>query len=620
MAEPKAASLEVELLSSILGYLEDSPHSLAAASLVNQHWHWSADVVGLRHQSLDFTASEEPQYGIKDLVKFDKLLGEATALRSIRHLTVIGSPPYASRGGVTNLVSDKTWEPLTELVEKLSHIKTLSWDFSGPVPLTLLNVLHKKHPRAQLRVLQFYRPSRRTDHKNKAELALSTSPLLTVFKADIRYDFNMDDWDDEDEDDDDEDNFLPDTQEAACQRIIANAPNLRHASVIANGHAGFFHDLAGFNMDQNTKFFTHTQPNNSLRTLTLDGYAMTRRTLEDWGRFVDIASLDSLNCLRGYGHDEDYFSLASDLLRNLKTVSLNFSYRQADWRLAAAANTYFATCAPIETLSLWGWHGIVTLDNILRHGPSLKDLQLHERESIDLHRPRALLSKDDVHRIRTTCPTLESFTMDIDRAETDWRDEQENEHIYRELALLGDRLEKVQLYFNLGLAAAYQEGSANAWYQGDRTLETLSSRDNHLINEVDTTLFPLHTQPSAHAPYPPPAVPRLLDGVNLATPPDAEPRKKTPLPLPKPAEHVAQLKHIWTTIFGHRRAGARALDVKIGEWERKQYGGRMVMLRDWERSRRSLVKIRPHERDDMQGRAVMRALGGWERKGDETFD
>lgn len=69
----------------------------------------------------------------------------------------------------------------------------------------------------------------------------------------------------------------PDLREVAFKRIVANAPNLRSATVIT-GHSGCV--ISSFSLEQmkeiehmSKMFYTHSQPNGALRLLTLDGYS-----------------------------------------------------------------------------------------------------------------------------------------------------------------------------------------------------------------------------------------------------------------------------------------------------------------------------------------------------------
>lgn len=54
--------------------------------------------------------------------------------------------------------------------------------------------------------------------------------------------------------------------------------------------------------------------------------------------------------------------------------------KQIPKEFRAAVENYLSLCPSMESLSLWSWMGRVKLTTILRHGPTLRALQLHERE------------------------------------------------------------------------------------------------------------------------------------------------------------------------------------------------------------------------------------------------
>ena len=210
----------------------------------------------------------------------------------------------------------------------------------------------------------------------------------------------------------------------------------------------------------------------------------------------------------------------------------------------------------LETLSLWSWWNVIPLTTVLRHGPSLKSLQLHERESIDLNVPRGLLKSEDVKAIRKACPKLQELTLDVDREMENWENEVENPQIWRELALFGKQLEKVQIYFDLGIA---------------REIEKVRNR-------------------------------------NRAGPEDESPATKA-VPTPDLASFVEYVKSIWKTVYANKNFGPRALDVKLGEWERKMATGYPAPWILWEQRNRRFLMARPDERDDRLGEGVVTHVG-----------
>ena len=574
----KAGFLEVEILSAILSVvLDESPGTTKAVSLVNKHWFATGKLVAYRRQTLDFTEfAEEPQLHpqlTNEMVRkinrdnhdrwrksrdthgsIPRWLNDPTALRSIRHITVTGSAKREKH------------LPLVQLVEKLKNLKTLTWECHDPVPFALLEAIEVYHPKMQLRVTNWTRPATTANHEDSAEIALAKSRNLTTLHGTIWHCGG---------------GSHPDLREAALQRIIVNAPNLKEVSV-TTGHSGcIISCISPEQIDEvqemTKKFFTHHQPSQSLKHLTLNGYNLSQQTTDSWGRLLDFSKLESFEC--SYGADLNYFQRAPDLFKNIKHVSLSFSY-QKDKNVAAAADNYLSMCNPLETLSLRAWKDMVSLSTILRHGPTLKTLLLHEYESTEPDKPRDLLGADDVRHVREACPLLKDFTMDVDREEEDWEDEIENPKILGELARFGSQLNKLQLYFSLGIAA-YEHGIDSKLARLVHQPAKIADADNE-----PPTQRPKHTNPPL------------------------SPAERAVLPPPEPERAIAGMKHIWRTVFGHRTTGSRALDIKIGEWERTMGSGYPCGWVIWEQSARSFIQLRPHERDDRPDEIVVTCQGG----------
>ena len=618
----KLGSLEVELLSPILEYVDDeSPKTTKSACLVNKHFYVTARKVGYRRQTLDFGEfdasyiidSDGDSDGDSEQVrqinrgdranglKFDETqtklagwLANPEILCSIRHLTINGYPfrKYADinakRHGKASDRLAAAWKSVAELIEKLGNLKILHWQYDGPIPLTILEGLHKYQPKSELKIYNFQRTSSGLDHNDPAELALSRSPALTAIKAVIWHRGG---------------GSAIDLREAACQRIIANAPNLKYASVTTGQSGCVIRYLSPDQQASQDKmaelFHTNIRPNQTLKTLTLDGYGLSKGLVERWGKFVDFSSLEGLKCSRGFVPDKSYFSIASDLLKNLRHVSLNFA-SNPNLDMSTAAENYLASCAPLETLSLWSWMKVVTLPTILKHGPTLRCLQLHERESTSIEVARGLLDNEDVREIRIACPQLQEFTMDIDQETESWQDEKENPKIYHELALFGSQLNKVQLYFELGIAAQIagrptltRPAAPARVVDGEEVVDADAAR---AFSDSDTE--------STNSDHDGGHQKKRLKQSRLSA------RKKAMLPRPSLDSTFACAKNIWKTVFGTRSTGEKALDIKIGEWERKLGAGLPAPWVQWEQSARSHLMLRPHERDDMQDKVVLMCHGG----------
>jgi hypothetical protein len=565
-------SLEVELLSQILEYVDEtSPRTTKSVSLANKHIYATARRVQFRRQSVDLTDPWKAES------RLSAYFTAPDALRSIRQLTVVGHKHSDLPDEVSQIKT--TYESLARLIQDLANLRCIVWRYAGPIPLAVLDAIHQYHLRASLMIYNWSRAADNAEHNDPAELALANSPALTCLQASI--------WNGGG-------GSHPDLREAACKRIIANAPNLQYASV-TRGRSGCVIRMLSTTeqadlLKKEESFYTHKQPNASLKVLTLDGYGLSRQTLDQWGRFLDFSKLDSLKCSRGFVPDKSYFELAPGLLSSLKHVSLNFTYNN-DPEIAAAAENYLATCPPLETISLWSWMNVIALSTIMKHGNTLKTLQLHERESANLDVPRGLLTAADVADIRRSCPLLKDLTMDIDREAEEWKEEVGNRAIYSELGLFGPQLDKIQLYFSLGIAAQI---AGQTWRSGP---SSSALQDARFLSDSES-----------ESDQEGPQAKRSKQDPGLSA------REKALLPMPSPRAISDHVRSIWTTIFGRRRTGERALDVKIGEWERKMGTGYPADWVVWEQSNRSYIKLRPHERDDMLDRVVLTCQGGLQGK------
>lgn len=468
------------------------------------------------------------------------------------------------------------WAPLVELVTKTARL--IRVDFSFPTthfPLTLLDALQTHHPQVKLYIWQQHRDEE-LDHTDVAEQALAVSPILRGIKANAWYNGQ---------------HMAIDLRIAAFQRIVANAPNLEYAS-ITKGSSGCvaYHlqpEEQAREQEAAAKFFLPSRrPNTSVRRLTLDGFNLNKATLIEWGKHISLPHLEDLKCSRGLPQST-YFELAPSLLTNLKHVSLNLISARSPER-TRLVDAYLSTCAPLETLSLWSWMGVVSLESILEHGGSLKRLELHERESTELNKRRGLLSVLDVRRIREGCPHLEDLTLDMDREVADW---QKDIELHMELlqqigqfGQFGRRLRRVQIYFDLGIAlqtagvnhqAASLSGSdADSPAEEDEALDCEESVED----EVDASAGHVYKGPFAPL---------------------------TPEEIHKHGEQV------WKIIFAeHGLVSPRELDIKWGEWERKVGSGYPAPWAFWEQRCRTHVLVRPAERDDQFGEAVVHIRGG----------
>lgn len=107
-----------------------------------------------------------------------------------------------------------------------------------------------------------------------------------------------------------------------------------------------------------------------------------------------------------------------------------------------AVNDFLTSCRPLKGLSLTKCYKIITLPEILlRHGPSLRKLSLHELGSA-----RHVLSTTELQNIRDACPFLEDVEVDIN-CSPDGKAEQE---LFSSLARF-PKLAVVRFYIDLGI-------------------------------------------------------------------------------------------------------------------------------------------------------------------------
>ena len=491
-------------------------------------------------------------------------------LRNIREITILGdSYHHADKTKTADEVA-AMWAPLVELVGKTTRLTKVDFVYGAArFPLQLLETLQTCHPRVRLCIWEYGRDEE-LDHTDVAEKALAVSPILRSIKTSI--------WTDGTEPD-------VDLRLPAFKRILANAPNLKFAS-ISKGHSGCMvrvQDAEGLARERRAaaKFIsTSSQPNTSIRSLTLDGFSLNKKTLDEWGKYVSLPHLESLKCSRGLP-ETSYFELAPTLLTNLRHVSLNLCTASDRAEFGSFVDNYLACCAPLETLSLWGWMGVVSFDTILKHGPTLKTLQLHERETMSLQMRRELLTTDDVRRIRKECPQLEDLTFDMDREDADCeKDLLRHQEMLEEVAHFGRRLRKLQIYLDLGIA---NEVAGPDLRRQAREEAEAENSTQHEAAEIDHDLG-TSTWYDYRGPFPPPH----LDSIK---------------------EHGVG---VWKIVFGdptHR--GPRELHVKWGEWERKLGPGYPAGWVMWERNNTKHVVIRPQERDDRLGEAVVHVFRGF---------
>ena len=521
MAPTIETSLDV--LTIILEYVCESAETARSVLSVNKLFHLVAKRLAHRNHVLHFPDFVQSWTNV---IQKHPWLEQDNVVPHIQYLTIAGStnqPPAVL-----------IWARLVTLLQQMRHLKILSYKLNHPPPTELLDGLAQHQPRAKLLLFSYNRGDMTTGSDHPLEKALCRSSALTSISTHIRID-GVDQ--------------TIDLREAAIRRIIACAPNLKLVSVskrsfrCARRSDYPFEELHR----REEPFLAGLKPNTSVRHLGLDGFGSTRETLEDWSKVVSLSSLETLKCFGGGHPHPSFFTAASELLPNLKRLNANFAYCDGWPELATAVEHYLTTCAPLEHISLWSWRDFAPLDAILRHGPTLRLLELHERED----NRRDPISVDEIKQIRDRCPNLEDLTVDIRRETRDGRKEIHNPQKYDAIAAI-PKLQRLQIYFDLGLA----------WeMEGQYNDDSESEGNEHEQDEDENERHPLRPTGSV---------------------------------LAKPI-----MERLWRQIFGTRPSGVRKLDVKYGEF----YRGFAPHL--WEKENTMQWQVLPNERDDMRSEPVL---------------
>lgn len=616
--------------------------------LVNRYFHEAVKVV--LHRRKIFWLSDSVQISLGKA----KWVRDAEVLQNLRHLTVEPRKPYYRymQGQLLDVEDPDLYqeflnqlEPFNEVLRSIKNLKSLTWN-AGPIPHTLLETLHYNHPRAILKVYNFSRFTPGLIQLDRSEIALSTFPNLTDFHfrpraapSSLQFDWYT------------SDSYLS----TVFHSFIAASKSLRYAGIVYPSFIHRLHNLSSNEQDELDSDIKSSSRCHSLRSITLDGpnLKLTKDFLDNLNRHIDISKLESLKFSRGFT-GMDYFQNAAAMLPGIKHVSLNLGVLDVHNGsgdelkvIVQAAKDYLLSCSPLQTLSLWSWELVVTVNDLVaRHGQTLENLQLHEKEFPvtwtlnDYSRDyRKALSIADLRSIRNSCPKLMMLTFDInlENGSFDLFSQPDTLEILDEIAKFRPSLPKVQIYFDTSYLRKHlakdDEGSGNEDSEdNDEDVEeeggeegsytspipindesnseeqqsnsaALHGAANHDTNQEtnqNTTNETITTTPSTNA--------TAFSNTDQPTFAGSPPRKRLRLRTinsvlkskPDPEEVVqAYVESIWKRLHGSSSTGERLLDVKFGEWESKALG-------DPERFPRRFYEVCPHERDDRVGECVIK--------------
>ena len=246
--------------------------------------------------------------------------------------------------------------------------------------------------------------------------------------------------------------------EYGLQRIVLRSPHLESVD-IKEDTFGYLPNINAHHQRQmeqeETNSRAHLKSSNHLKHLKSRGGDHVK-LLED---VTDMRKLESLDI--GYIEDFDFFGSSSkdtslescwsfrfESLKHLY-VDMGHLYDPNTSPPETYLQDFLAVCKPLESLKIIDRRGRVDLSVILdNHGHSLRELHLHdsERKSSDENVDQYCLSLDDIRQIRSQCPKLKEFSVDMERA----NNPESTREILMELARF-QNLEKLALHFPLDL-------------------------------------------------------------------------------------------------------------------------------------------------------------------------
>ncbi|KAK5950447.1 hypothetical protein OHC33_008390 [Knufia fluminis] len=582
----RLTDLENEVIYMILEFLHDSsPHSSKALLLTNKFLNSAVTVILNRRKTFTFRTN------IDETFEREQWIQDARILSYLRYLTV----EIRGHSTLPEIVSEEAehegfaqgLEPFNKVIARIQNLKSLTWN-AGPVPYTLLETLHKYHPKAVLRVSCFDRYDGSLDHLDASETNLSRYPTLTHLRAsgDATRSWSP---------------TVPQYSLAAFKRIVANSQSLEYAGLVLPNNATQELEFSQTEDELLEKDLANRKKCRSLKSLTLDGaeLKLSKGTLTELDKYIEIAHLESLKFSRGLP-DVSYFENAAAMLPNLKHVSLNFSAitwtshgsDQSLHPVLKAARDYLLGCSPLQTLSLWTWSRVITLEDLIaRHGKTLTALQLHEKETFGgrgyhgEEEGRPVLSLSDVQLLRRECHNLTDLTIDLNRRceSPDLQAETEILQLLDVLAEFKPRLRRVQIYFNTHGLLELLYPRIGPELESDEEDNSDSEDDPDGDEEEDGEQDAAATVSSSRDKL------RMAPAKQQTTQADPEVLLRD------------YVRAMWKRIYGNATTGERLLDVKFGEWESKTNGyvvwrhGRVV------EGPRRYFEIGPHERDDHAG-------------------
>ncbi|KAI5861682.1 hypothetical protein GGS23DRAFT_598096 [Durotheca rogersii] len=407
-----------ETMLMVVGLLHDTcPRSVSSLALVSSHYHHLARYTQHREVVLDNTTRRKSNHSL-DKLEFIEKSGIAAAVRRLE---------------VRNGGSDAFESKLCRLLPKMTGLTDLTWLATG-VPLPVLEIL-KGRPSVRLHTM-FFRLSPSDDNAVDVIERLEGNENLVSLRAIINY-----------------------VRAAQCvrfikpvKRVILSCPNLRKleldVSLPRSGCVvyGLPAEYCGFG-------FVDGERPPALEELELGDYPFGSRAPD----YPSINSYISFN--QGYPLEEtekDYWANVFDWsrLKRLATYDIHFALKIVHqltslkefcciWDHGPVKTFYQQVPSSLETIYVARCETI-GLENLLRHGSSLKKLTIHKQEDYGGGWQQGTVDAKTLAKIRDGCPHIEEMTLDIPRKKN-WP--------YEVLDILATfpRLRNLKIWFELGI-------------------------------------------------------------------------------------------------------------------------------------------------------------------------
>ncbi|KAK1230800.1 hypothetical protein PQX77_006100 [Marasmius sp. AFHP31] len=356
---------------------------------------------------------------------------------SVRKVIVKSTDPRSDDDNyVSTSAEGSEWATMIAFVSRITHLEEIIFDCTQPVPITLLTVLHERHPTSQLHVRNWTRRAPDVKVGDPHEEALARSICLRGIEA-----FFTTGGDD-----------TMELNEPALKRIIGLAPNIESASLRTRSEGGCV--MYGRSIEEveeesreAAKFDVAGAPPKVIRKLEWD--YMSAYSIPHLERTVDLSRLETLNAGE-IDHTGCLHALQHSTFRGLRHLS--FTLPRSDPEEGSLARersptvtAFITSLSPLLSLSIINYAGCVDITTILlHHGATLRSLSLHEVENTT--NQRSVLEPRQIDDLGTKAPNLEFLAIDINRTA-----DQANEAATYASVSAFPNLTQAALHYDLGL-------------------------------------------------------------------------------------------------------------------------------------------------------------------------